>query len=327
MSLRGLNPHNGTSNLTPSPSFLLQLYRGSCPGLQLLTTNALSRYHMQANPTKQWPRSTSKRLLKLLDMSAAGDDLRESLIIPPASSSSSFSSHFNQFASSQFAPTLGPDTAQAAKPKAEITDMEVDYPPRPSTIPSAHAGDAVTVPMDGVMSLDDFLSANQEDHDAFMAAREEASAPLAKKSKTKSSIPVQAIAVGARSSQHTVRLHDLHQKLAIPQPVFTYIGNSVTKFTVEISFPGLADADELQGLKEEGRFNSKQEAKEASCKSALPILERLVEEGRITNAGKAKKPSSDPAHQQPSEKEEPGENFVGQLLGMHRQSNHHFIPY
>ncbi|KAJ4399329.1 hypothetical protein N0V91_009518 [Didymella pomorum] len=195
--------------------------------------------------------------------------------------------------------------------------MEVDYATHPSMVASAHAGDAaVTIPMAGVMSLDDFLSANQEDHDAFLAARKEANRP-AKKSKTKSSTPVQPVAVGARSSKHTILLHEQYQALAIPQPVFTYQGDGVTKFSVEVSFPGLANAEELQGLKEEGRFNSKQEAKEAASKSALAILERLVEEGRITKAGKAKKPKGEPAQQQPKE-EDPWENFVGQLLEFQR---------
>lgn len=193
--------------------------------------------------------------------------------------------------------------------------MEVDYATHPSTLASAHAGDApVTVPMAGLMSLDDFLTANQEDHDAFMAARE-ANARPAKKSKTDPSTPVQPVAVGARSSKHTILLHERYQTLAIPQPVFTYQGDSVTKFSVEVSFPGLANAEELQDLKEEGPFNSKQEAKEAASKSALAILERLVEEGRVTMAGKAKRSKGEPAQQQSKGTEEPGENFVGQLLG------------
>ncbi|KAF1923663.1 uncharacterized protein M421DRAFT_425555 [Didymella exigua CBS 183.55] len=255
-------------------------------------------------------------------MPAAGDDLRKYLIVPPASSSSSSSSHLNQLASTQLAPDSRPDTPRLhklANRKTESINMEVGHGAHPSTVSSAHIGyDAVTEPVGGVMTIDDFLSANQEDHDAFMAAREKANALPTKKSKTKSSTPVQPVAVGTRSSEHTVRLHDLYQKLAIPQPVFMYEGDSITKFTVEISFPGLANAEELQGLKEEGRFNSKQEAKEASSKSALAILERLVEEGRVTNAGKTKKPKGESAQQLPKEKEEPGENFVGQLLEFQR---------
>ena len=252
-------------------------------------------------------------------MPAAGDDLREYLIVPPASSSSFSRSHLNQLASSPLAPYSRPDTPRfhkSANRKAESNTMEVDYAAHPSTVAPAHAADApVTVPMAGLMSLDDFLSANQEDHDAFLAAREEGNARPAKKSKTKSSLPVQPVAVGARSSKHAILLNDQYQALAIPPPVFTYQRDSVTKFSVEVSFPGLANAEELQGLKEEGRFNSKQEAKEAASKSALAVLERLVREGRVTKAGKAKKPKGEPTQQQPKEKEEPGENFVGQLLG------------
>lgn len=255
-------------------------------------------------------------------MPAAGDDLREYLIVPHACPSSSSNSYSSQAARSQLDPHLQPDTPRfhkSASRKAESINMEIDSPSQPSPLPSAHAGEsAVTVPMNGVMSLDDFLSANQEDHDAYVAARDEAKAPPAKRSKTKSSTPIQPVVVGARSSKHTILLHDLHQKLAIPQPVFTYRGDGVTKFTVEVSFPGLADAEELQGLKENGRFNSKQEAKEASSKSALAILERLVEEGRVTKAGKAKKPKGESTQQQPKENEEPDENFVGRLLGTYR---------
>lgn len=187
--------------------------------------------------------------------------------------------------------------------------MRVGYATHPGKVESVTGNDPIAVPMAGVMSLEDFLSANQEDHNAFLATRGEANARPSKKSKTQPSGPIQPVAVGARSSKHTILLHEQYQALAIPQPVFTYQGDGVTKFSVEVSFPGLSNAEELQGLKAEGRFNSKQEAKEAVCKSALAILERLVEEGRITKAGKAKKVQGQP------KEEKAGENFVGRLLG------------
>ncbi|KAJ4375476.1 hypothetical protein N0V86_007007 [Didymella sp. IMI 355093] len=227
-------------------------------------------------------------------MSAAGDDLREYLIVPPASSSSYSTSHFDQFGNIHSAPDPQPGTPRFHKfvnRKVENTNMEVDHAAHPSPISAVHASDtSIAIPVSGVMSLNDFLS----------------------------STSVQPVAVGAKSSQHTVKLHELHQKLAIPQPVFTYTGDGVTKFAVEVNFPGLVDAEELQGLKEEGRFNSKQEAKEASSKSALAVLERLVEEGRIN---KAKKPKGEPTQQQPTEWEELGENFVGQLLEFQRATD------
>lgn len=251
-------------------------------------------------------------------MPAAGDDLREYLIVPSPASNQ----HSIQSAAPPLKSESRPDTPRfhkSANHKAESINMEVDYPTQPTTLASGHAADAaVTVPLDGVMSLDDFLSAHQADHDAHVAARESAKAPPAKKSKTaNNSSPLQPVAVGARSSKYTILLHEKYQALAIPQPVFTFHGNGVSRFTVEVSFPGLANAEELQGLKQEGRFNSKQEAKEAASKTALAKLEELEQEGRVTKAGKAKKPKGEPAQHQPKEKEEPGENFVGQLLGMH----------
>lgn len=196
--------------------------------------------------------------------------------------------------------------------------MEVDHLTQPDRLASTHAGvDAtITAPLDGVYSLDDFLATHQTDHDAHVAALEAAKAPPAKKSKLSNNpTPLQPVAVGARSSKHTILLHEKYQALAIPQPEFTFEGDGVTKFTVEVSFPGLADAEELQGLKEEGRFNSKQEAKEAASKTALAVLEELERAGRVTKAGKAKKPKGEPACHQPEEREELGENYVGRLLG------------
>ncbi|UPX13096.1 uncharacterized protein EKO05_0003623 [Ascochyta rabiei] len=202
--------------------------------------------------------------------------------------------------------------------------MEVDFPTQPTRLASTHAGGdtIITAPPDDVYSLDDFLATHQAEHDARAAAREAADVPLVKKSKqSHSSIPPHPVAVGARSSKHTILLHEKYQALAIPQPEFTYGGSSDTRWTVEVSFPGLANAEELQGLKQDGRFNSKQEAKEAASKTALAILEQLEQAGRVTKAGKAKKPKGEPACHAPKEKEEPGENYVGQLLEFQRSTS------
>ncbi|XPS79782.1 hypothetical protein M3J09_011754 [Ascochyta lentis] len=198
--------------------------------------------------------------------------------------------------------------------------MEVDRPTQPTTLASAHTGGNATIaaPLNGVYSLDDFLATHQAEHDAHAATREAANAPPAKKTKKSHGSTPQPVAVGARSSKHTILLHEKYQTLAIPQPVFTFGGSSDTRWTVEVSFPGLANAEELQGLKQDGRFNSKQEAKEAASKTALAILEELEQAGRVTKAGKAQKPKGQPAYHAPKEKEEPGENYVGQLLEFQR---------
>lgn len=261
-------------------------------------------------------------------MSAAGTDLLEYLIVP-SSSEVPLTHPTSSQAANYIDPESPPDTPRLNKTtnrKAEDVKMEVNFPTQPTQLVSTHAeGDAtMTAPMEGVYSLDDFLAAHQADHDTHVAARDTTKAPPAKKPKTSNnSSPPQPVAVGARSSKHTILLHEKYQALAIPQPVFTYGGDSVTRFTVQVSFPGLANAEELQGLKEEGRFNSKQEAKEAMSKTALSVLEDLERTGRVTKAGKAKKPKGEPANHAPKEKEEPGENYVGQLLGTYQTMSKH----
>ncbi|KAF3002366.1 hypothetical protein E8E13_000255 [Curvularia kusanoi] len=183
-------------------------------------------------------------------------------------------------------------------PKAEDTNMEVDSPTA------------------GIMSLDDFLATHQAEHDELMKARQELKSPPVKKPKAdnESSTP-QPIALGARSSKHIMQLHQKCQALQIPNPSFSFSPfdtlDSGQKWVVAVSFPGLDNAPELQDLTEPSHFNSKQESKEAVSKSAIAILDRLVEEGRIIAAKKA---PGQPSQTPPKEKEEPGENFVGQLL-------------
>ena len=247
-------------------------------------------------------------------MPAAGDDLREHLIAPFASSSSSnpVLSHLTRsFASTSSRPDT-PRDHKSVNRKAVASsnsNMEIDYPTEPVAKTSAHAEDAGTaMPLE--MDVNEFLTTYQAEHDALMQEREEVKGPPEKKPKTNNvSATPQPVAVGARSSKHIILLFQRCQALAIPQPLFTY-KQSYTKWVVSVSLPGLDHVEELQNLEEDGKFNSKQEAKEAASKSALAILEQLVEEGRVASAKKLK---GQPAL--PKEKEEPGENFVGRLLG------------
>ena len=208
--------------------------------------------------------------------------------------------------------------------------MEVDTPtPLPYSFGGAHAEamDAST-PLDGVISMDDFMKKNKDAHEAQKLVKEtkqSTSAPPLKKARTPNgkATPLVPVAVGARSSRHTILLHEKYQALGIPQPLFTYGGGSETGWTVSVSFPGLDDAEELQGLKfeEERKFNSKQEAKEAMSQKALGVLEDLEREGRVKKGGKGKKKKGVDEGEgkavQPVEEEKgPGENYVGKLLGM-----------
>lgn len=204
-----------------------------------------------------------------------------------------------------------------AKDQAEAVNMEIDYPPQPATLSFAPSND---ISKHGIIKLDDFVKPYEEEHMAQMRAREAAGAlsntPTPKKLKTSENTPpLKPVAVGARSSKHTILLHEKYQALGIPQPLFTFGGSSENGWSVVVSFPGL-NIEELQGMSEENRFNSKQEAKEAVSKRALEVIEELEKEGKVRKAGKAKKKNANgPAQQQEAKEKESGSNWVGQLLG------------
>jgi hypothetical protein len=119
-------------------------------------------------------------------------------------------------------------------------------------------------------------------------------------------------ATRARTSRYMVALHDKNQKLGIPQPFFAYTGTTEVGWSAEVSFPGLW-ADDVPGVKNEARFPTKSEAKEALSKQALRFIEAAEKEGKFEKFSTAKRPTP----QEPNEKQEPGPNYVGQLLGLY----------
>ncbi|KAI4915992.1 hypothetical protein J4E90_004438 [Alternaria incomplexa] len=216
--------------------------------------------------------------------------------------------------------------------------MEVDTStPLPNSFGGAHAEpmDAST-PLEGVISMDDFMIQNKHTHEAQKHVKEtkQSAPPPSKKPKTPNgkATPLVPVAVGARSSRHTILLHEKYQALGIPQPLFIYGGGSETGWTVSVSFPGLDDAEELQGLKfeEERKFNSKQEAKEAMSQKALGVLEELEREGRVKKGGKGKKKKGgiegegkavEKGKEEKEKEKGPGENYVGKLLEFQRATD------
>ncbi|KAF2128125.1 hypothetical protein P153DRAFT_294300 [Dothidotthia symphoricarpi CBS 119687] len=178
--------------------------------------------------------------------------------------------------------------------------------------------------LNDVFSIEDYMRANEAEHVARLAAREtNKQMPPTKKPKTsENNTPLQPVAVGARSSDHMVALHDKFQKLGIPQPIFTFAGRSDLGWTVEVSFPGMDVAELQNGLKEEGMFNSKPEAKEAISKSALELILALENEGKVTKPEKAKKGkagvTASVSQLGEGQKVEQGPNYVGQLLEFQR---------
>jgi hypothetical protein len=114
----------------------------------------------------------------------------------------------------------------------------------------------------------------------------------------------------ARTSMYTVALYHRNQKIGAPQPLFTYAGSSDSGWTAKVSFPGL-DVQEIQELQNEGRYSSKQEAKEALSKIALETLEIAAKEGKPEKFSKSK----GPVQEELVKKSEPSLNYIGQLLG------------
>jgi hypothetical protein len=267
-----------------------------------------------------------------------GDDLTRYLIMSYSSLGAPSSPAVNNTTTSTGTRTLSRGTTSKPKPsplrkrKISINTMEVDKPTAPTVFDSAHDENKRSDAIEGVFDLNEFLATQV----LLREENNENTAPASKKVKQKNAsnanntnaTSLTPVAVGARSSKHTILLHEKYQALGIPQPMFSYEGGSETGWTVSVSFPGLkdvelADVDELQGLKMQGeteknkRFNSKQEAKEALSKRALEVLEELENEGRIRKSEKARKQnvSGKGVQQQLKEEKEPGENYIGQLLG------------
>jgi hypothetical protein len=164
--------------------------------------------------------------------------------------------------------------------------------------------------LDGVFSMEDFMGDYEANRAALKA--EKSASNAFKRSAPSKSTPKPApgpIAIGARSSKYKVAVHDKCQKLGIPNAFYEATGDAGSGFSGVVSFPG-SNLDELN-FKDEARYPSKTEAYEAVSKFAFEALEKAEQEGRLARFGRVK----GPAHQTPKEKEEPGPNYVGQLLG------------
>jgi hypothetical protein len=258
-----------------------------------------------------------------------GDDLKRYLIVPSSSLSASSPAAFTPGTGTGSRPQETTNKYNIYRFQTKNNKIEVNKPTQPTMFDSAYDENKRSA-LDGVFDMEDFLKAQ-------VLARETNQIPPSKKVKQNNAsnamntnaTPLTPVAVSARTSKHTILLHEKYQALAIPQPHFVYEGGSETGWTVSVSFPGLKDVDgedvhELQGLKKqdgEKRYNSKQEAKEAISERALEVLEVLENEGRIRKAEKARKKSvgghcAQQQKPQVKEEKEPSENYVGQLLGM-----------
>ncbi|KAF2638357.1 hypothetical protein P280DRAFT_491786 [Massarina eburnea CBS 473.64] len=183
------------------------------------------------------------------------------------------------------------------------------------------------------MSLDDYLKTHTP------PAPKEKQQPAAPKPKA-TLVAAVPRALGARSSKHTIRLHEKYQGLGIPQPEFEFEGGSVEGWWGKVVFRGLlgsssstTDADVgLSGegarvgengdveVSEKGPFGSKQEAKEKLSEVALGVLEGLEMAGLVVKRVRMKKGSDDVAVEGKLANNEPVVNYVGQLLEFQRST-------
>ncbi|EMD85535.1 hypothetical protein COCC4DRAFT_76101 [Bipolaris maydis ATCC 48331] len=218
-------------------------------------------------------------------------------------------------------------TTRGSTGKAEESNMEIDTPTRLPVFNSAHTEQdpmARAAPPTGILSMEDFMKQNQDEYQAQREARYSTVSPPAKKATTsENASPFTLVAVGARSSKHTILLHEKYQALGIQQPLFTYEGSSSSSWAASVSFPGLENVEELQGLSGDKRCNSKQEAKEALSEKALAVLEEMERQGRVKKAEKNRKKSvgGQLEQQQRLTEREPVENYIGKLLEYQRSTS------
>jgi hypothetical protein len=261
-----------------------------------------------------------------------GDDLKRYLIVPsssleaPSSPAADYTTPIKT--ESPISIVNSSPAQQGTSSKARKRRMEVETSPLPTMFDTAHDENKRAGDLDGIFDLDVYLKGlTREATKNVIPSKKVKQNNASNAFNPNNTTPLTPVAVGSRSSKHTILLHEKYQALALPQPFFAYAGGSETGWTVSVSFPGLKDVEgedleELQGFKmldgeESKRFNSKQEAKEALSKKALEVLEALEDEGRIKKAEKARKKSvAGQVQQQVKEEKEPGENYVGQLLGM-----------
>lgn len=211
--------------------------------------------------------------------------------------------------------------------------MEIDTPTQPASLSSTHAThDAMLTtekpddPLSKVLSLDEYVATHQGIYEAEAAARAAAKRPQSRTANSSTPNTPVPVAIGARSSRHTILLHEKYQALAISQPKFIYSGNQEQGWNAKIQFPGLEelvrDVIGEEEVEEKAFFNSKPEAKEAASKRALEVLECLEREGKVSEPTKEMKKAraaaavGDGGLSIPIEKQKkPGPNYIGQLLG------------
>lgn len=243
-------------------------------------------------------------------MQNAVDELLRYLIVPGKSSPDSLASTFPVSPSSSIEGSLSSEEqywrarGQARDDHSysnksvdiEMTqEMEVDTPA------------AVPAPLDATNMPGQIFSIEE-----FMALRGNSGATGTLGSDVGAQRAPQPRAVSARSSKHTIELHEKYQALGIQPPDLVFSGGSIEGWTVSTDFLG-------RNLSVDGPCGSKQEAKERLSELCLEVIRELEREGKLERVPKAKKRKTEGGEPEVIKKEEnqPVINYIGQLLGMY----------
>ncbi|CAI6339267.1 unnamed protein product [Periconia digitata] len=286
-----------------------------------------------------------------------GQDLLQHLIIPyhppftrpstgtspssPADNDSAGDNDSQDHPESQYWRYRGRFAQQALQPSSSM--QAVNHSPT-STSPSVPVDP--TVETGTALSLDDYLKAHPPPTPRSKSSVTHHPKPAKVTKSAKPAKPANAtpVLVGARSSKHTIELHERYQALAIPQPEFTFQGSSVEGWWGSVTFRAILGADrstqddDVLDLPSEvklnengdvelfkrGPFTSKQETKEKLSEAALPVLAELESKGKVCKPPKKTKAKASAQGDQPeiSKKEkEPIVNYVGQLLEFQRSND------
>ncbi|KAF2713575.1 hypothetical protein K504DRAFT_462088 [Pleomassaria siparia CBS 279.74] len=258
----------------------------------------------------------------------AGEDLRRYLILPCNCPNCRSHSQLNCSCKVPLIESPGPSREGGKGGKGTIRGinsrmmmMEVENNP------------AAPHDMSNICSLDNFLAAHQDvvtaDNEAKALAKQQ---PPTKKIKLEftdlpgallnpnhhnhnanSSLPPLPVAIGARSSKHTILLHEKYQSLGIGGPEFVYEGDSSWGWKVKTTYLGeILDGGSV--------FTSKQEAKEALSEKVLKVVLLAEEEGRVKKPEKRSRERAN-IEQKEKERKEAGVNWSGQLLEFQRANN------
>ncbi|KAF2268296.1 hypothetical protein CC78DRAFT_541028 [Lojkania enalia] len=196
------------------------------------------------------------------------------------------------------------------------SSMDIEQSPSTGGQPALPADNSTTYPaeaLESVRGIDEYLAQYRP---------EATSQPPRKKPaghggvSSNGSLGPVALGSSSRSSKNVVELHEKVQAFGVSMPHFVFDGSfegwACTAMFLDETFEGA------------GPYSSKKAAKEAVSAMVLNHVKKLEEEGKLKKPGK--KTDKKVLRTEPQVvKQDPGENYVGQLIEF-QQSNHYPLP-